>query len=1272
MSDNGDRAQNGTAEKDVPANGQTQPAGRKRLVGSLALTMLVMLIGMTAYEVLKQRIHPDITIWQSHIVTIIFTSVAATITAYFVLRRHRNLQREVAQETIGRRRAERSLEDAYVDLETLVQERTAQLAQVNRELREEITERVRVEIVHAQAEEDLRESRELYKALVETSPDAITVTDLEGTITHVSHQALEMHGVDNADVLIGKSAMELIAPEDKALALANMQKSFEGQIVRNARYTLLRHDGSRFNGELNAALVRDAHGNPKAFISTVRDITGRARAEKERARAEEALRAETERAQLYLDIAGVAIVAFDLEGCVTRINRRGLHILGYQEEELLGQRWVDVCLPERVRDQVARVFGQIVSGQIEPVEYFENPVLTRAGEERIIAWHNTAIRSVEGDIIGILSSGEDVTERKQAQEALSLRAEQLAALSQASQTVTASLELDQVLAEIVSLAGEVVATDYTSVMLMDDAGSMNHSVEDIPGVPALEYRVRDEGFTNWIVQSRQPVIIDEIQDDGTLIPQPGERAPRTANPPVVEAGVKSIAGLPLIAKDHLMGVLYLHSLHPYAFHDQLPLLTAFANQVAIAIENAQLFERAQQELAERERAEAALRQYTERLQVLHTIDEAILAAWSPEEIADAALRHLDKLTPCERANVTVFDFESQDAIVLAVYPEGASRFPPGTRLPLESVVEIETLQQGQVLIEEDLVSYPQPPPAVQALLAAGVRSFVAAPMISQGELVGVITIVPDGSTSPEMAEIASEVAGQIAVALYHARLRTALESEQKRLKTLIDHMPEGVLLLDGERRVVLANPVAESYLKILTGDESPVALVGKVLEDLGGWSAEGLPHVSPEGLWHELEVAGPPQRAFGMAAQPVGTASQAEGWVLLVWDITQEREVERRNRQQERLAAVGQLAGGIAHDFNNLLTTILLYAQMLLNKPHLPPDLASSVETIITESHRAAQLIQQILDFSRRAMMETEPVDLVSFIEEALNILRRTFPESIRLVIELKSDHCVVKADPTRIQQVLMNLAVNARDAMPEGGDLRVELSCITLTPSVEPPVEEMTAGKWVRIAITDTGTGIPPDVLPHIFEPFFTTKPPGEGTGLGLSQVYGIVKQHGGHITVETEVGTGTTFQVYLPAFEMEQVESCEQESMPPPEGKGEIILLVEDEERLRDISRDMLETLGYQVLTATNGREALEAYKAAERVDLVMTDLVMPTMGGKELIQELKKLDQRARALAITGYALPVQQAELREAGILEIVCKPFDVKVLGRTIRRILDEG
>jgi PAS domain S-box-containing protein len=1177
------------------------------------------------------------------------------------LARHISTALELAGEYAEHRRTEEELAKYRDHLEGLVEERTAALMQTNEQLRREITERKR-------AEQALRESEEMYRTLVDTSPDAVTVTDVEGLITHVSQQALEMHGVEDAGELVGKSAFELIAPEDRELAMANLQKTLTGESVRNVEYTLLRHDRTRFTGELNAALIRDAGGAPKAFIATTRDVT-------DRRQAEEKLQAEKERAQLYLDVAGVSIIAFDREGRVTLINRRGLEILGYREEDLIGKHWVETCLPERVRDEVAGVFERILAGDVEPVSRRENLVLTKGGEERIVAWHNAILRDAAGDIVGILSSGEDVTERKQAEEALALRVEQLTALSQASQAVTSSLDLDWVLAEIVSRASKVVASDYTSVVLVDEAGHLRESADNVPGVPAIEYRIRDEGLTRWIVRSRQAAIIDDVDETGAMSPRLGEGAPRLVNPPIAEAGVRSLAGLPLAVQERLLGVLYLHSLRPGAFRDQLPLLTTFANQIAIAIENARLYEAAQQELAERVRAEEALQRYAERLRVLHTIDEAVLSAWSAEEIALAALRHLHRLMHCERANVTLFDFESQEATVLAAYPEDKSMFPAGTRLPLEGVLhEVETLRQGRVLVEEDLNTHPNPPAAIQVLLAAGVRSYIAAPLISRDGLAGTLTVAPEGPVPPtqEYVDAVSEVAAEVALALDQARLRAALEAEQKRLKTLVEHLPEGVLLLDGEQRILLTNPVADGYLQALADTGEPATRTGDILDNLAGWPAEELTQAGPEGLWREMEVAGPPGRIFGVAAQPVKAEDQLAGWVLLIWDVTREREAERKDRQQERLAAVGQLAGGIAHDFNNLLTTILLYAQMLLRKPHLPPDLAPSVETIIDESRRAARLVQQILDFGRRAMMEIRPVDLVSFVEETIDILRRTFPENIHILIELESEGCVVNADPTRIQQVLMNLAVNARDAMPEGGELRIALSRIEVGAREKPPVSEMPAGKWVCLAISDTGVGIAPDALPHIYEPFFTTKPVGEGTGLGLSQVYGIVKQHEGYIDMETEVGKGTTFRIYLPAHGAMGIGEDMRDSEPPPMGSEETILLVEDEDRLREVGHKMLESLGYRVLTATNGKEALETYRSAEGVDLVMTDLVMPKMGGLELVQSLREIDPHVKALAITGYAVKTDIQELKDAGILEIVRKPFGIDTLGRIVREVLDAG
>jgi two-component system cell cycle sensor histidine kinase/response regulator CckA len=392
---------------------------------------------------------------------------------------------------------------------------------------------------------------------------------------------------------------------------------------------------------------------------------------------------------------------------------------------------------------------------------------------------------------------------------------------------------------------------------------------------------------------------------------------------------------------------------------------------------------------------------------------------------------------------------------------------------------------------------------------------------------------------------------------------------------------------------------------------------------------------------------------------------------------TERKRFEEQMREADRMAALGQLAGGIAHDFNNVLMTIILYAEMLVEEPSLSPDLAPDVESILNEAQEAAHLVRQVLDFSRRSRIETRLVDLRAFVQESVDMLRRILSESISLLLEVGSGECLVNADPTRIQQVLMNLVVNARDAMPEGGDLRIGLSRVQVRPGQEPPLAEMDVGEWVCLAVSDTGTGIPPEVLPRIFEPFFTTKPEGQGTGLGLAQVYGIVKQHGGHIGVETEVGWGTTFCIYLPAQEMQEVEEVPQEEA-VARGNGEIVLVAEDEERVRNSCRRVLEELGYRVLTAENGREALEIYRSAERacpeqgrgIDLVLTDMVMPEMGGKELIWGLRKENPHLKAIAMTGHVLAEDLRQLKEEGSLEVVYKPLDTNTLARVVRHALD--
>jgi PAS domain S-box-containing protein len=671
----------------------------------------------------------------------------------------------------------------------------------------------------------------------------------------------------------------------------------------------------------------------------------------------------------------------------------------------------------------------------------------------------------------------------------------------------------------------------------------------------------------------------------------------------------------------------------------------------------------------RVRVEEALRQYAERLRALYAIGGAILAAWSAEEVAQTALRHIRQLVPCLASGIVMLDFEIQEAALLAVQSDGDAGPEAGKKFSLEGFVDIEALLQGKVHVVEDVSTLPQTPLMVQALQPLEVRSCVAVPLIAQGELIGSLALVADtpAAFSAEHVDVVHAVADQVAVALHQARLYSALAADRQRLKALIEHLPEGILLLDSERHILLSNPAAEVYLPTLT-DEA----VGEVLTHLGDCAVDEVLSPRSDRSMHELEVLGPPKWVFEVDAQPIKSEARVEGWVVLIRDVTEEREVQQRVQQRERLAAVGQLAAGIAHDFNNIIAAIVLHAQLMLRKIDLSSESQERLATIVQQSKQAARLVEQILDFSRRSVLERQPLDMEPLFKEFVKLLKRTLSGSILVELSVGPGEYVVSADPTRIQQAMMNLALNARDAMPEGGKLSIGLERLRLDSGGVPPLPEMEEGEWVRVTVTDTGTGISPDILSHIYEPFFTTKTPGQGSGLGLAQVYGIVMQHEGYIDVDSDVGRGTTFSLYLPALPTPEVEPRTSEEATVAKGQGEMILVVEDSPAPRKALCDALEMLGYRVLVAASGQEALGLFKRhAADLALVVSDLVMPKMGGRELMREMRKRDPHLKALAVTGYALAGGIEELREDGFLEVVRKPFEVSALAKMIRRILDE-
>jgi PAS domain S-box-containing protein len=392
----------------------------------------------------------------------------------------------------------------------------------------------------------------------------------------------------------------------------------------------------------------------------------------------------------------------------------------------------------------------------------------------------------------------------------------------------------------------------------------------------------------------------------------------------------------------------------------------------------------------------------------------------------------------------------------------------------------------------------------------------------------------------------------------------------------------------------------------------------------------------------------------------------------IIVDITERKQHENQSQQSRRMEAVGRLAGGIAHDFNNLLTIINGYAEMALNRAGLPAGATADVQQISGAADRAAALVRQLLAFSRRQVLQPKAIDVNSIVVGLDKLLRRLMDENIEMHTICTDKLGTVKADPAQIEQVVMNLVVNARDAMPHGGRLTVETSNVTLDAGYAMDHVSVKPGKYVMLAVSDTGVGMDAEAQTHIFEPFYTTKGAGRGTGLGLSTVYGIVKQSEGYIWVYSEVDRGTTFKLYLPCVEGGAAPAISGTKERSAADGTETILLVEDEEAVRELARTVLEARGYTILEA-DGAEQAEKLAAEQngKIDLLLTDVVMPGTSGRELARRMAARVQKLRVLFMSGYTDNViAQGGVLEAGV-SFLQKPFSPRTLAAKVREVLDQ-
>ncbi|MGE3490300.1 MAG: ATP-binding protein [Vicinamibacterales bacterium] len=417
----------------------------------------------------------------------------------------------------------------------------------------------------------------------------------------------------------------------------------------------------------------------------------------------------------------------------------------------------------------------------------------------------------------------------------------------------------------------------------------------------------------------------------------------------------------------------------------------------------------------------------------------------------------------------------------------------------------------------------------------------------------------------------------------------------------------------------------------------------------------------PDGTVRWVQLRGRVRPVDGTSIQLLGVAH----------DITEYKELELRLRQSQKLEAMGRLAGGVAHDFNNILTAILGYAVLIEGDPIDEVETRSHAVQITKAAHRAAMLSRQLLAFSRRQVVERRAVCVGDIVADLLPMMAKILGEQIRVEREFASDLGAVFADPGQLEQVVLNLAINARDAMPEGGVLRIAAANITLGVAEVCSRLKLTGGDYVLVTVTDSGTGMDAGTRDRIFEPFFTTKDADHGTGLGLSTVFGIVKSLGGGIRVSSAPGEGTTFKIYLPRIEAAAASDPEPPATAHPAGGSEMVLVVEDEDAVRNLAAEILQRNGYTVVTAPEAGTARRlALESPVPIDLVVTDVMMPDGTGPELLAELSVLHAKPRALYMSGYAGAVLARQGRLVAGSAFLQKPFTGQQLLASVRQVLD--
>jgi PAS domain S-box-containing protein len=559
-------------------------------------------------------------------------------------------------------------------------------------------------------------------------------------------------------------------------------------------------------------------------------------------------------------------------------------------------------------------------------------------------------------------------------------------------------------------------------------------------------------------------------------------------------------------------------------------------------------------------------------------------------------------------------------------------------------------------------------------------SIMYVPVRCERETVGILSIqsYTPRTYSSEDLRILQALADYCGGALDRIQAEQALQQSEERYRGLVETIGDWIWEVDTQGRYTYSSPQVQTLLGY-----APAEVVGRVWFDLVVEEESELTRAAFR------EAASKRQPLSGHASSNhcrdgrlvvlessavpvVGPGDELCGYRGITRDITERKQLEAQLRQAQKLEAIGQLAGGVAHDFNNILAAVMMHLDLLRTNPALGPETRQGLEDLNAEIHRAANLTRQLLMFSRRSVLVVRPLDLNDIVENMLKMLSRMIGENIDLQFERETELPLIAADVGMMEQILMNLVVNSRDAMPKGGRITISTSSKEWDTSSGPADLTQPSGRFLCLTVSDSGCGMDEVTLKRVFEPFFTTKEPGKGTGLGLATVHGIVAQHKGWVEVDSEPGLGTTFRVFLPALSQAQQRKEVVQPPEPLQTGEETVLLVEDETAVRQLVARSLRALGYRVHEAQNGQQAMVLWQEhGSHVDMLFTDMVMPEgMTGLELAEQLQALKPGLKTIISSGYSQEITQAGVHSQRGIVYLPKPYEVSVLASVVRKVLD--